>query len=831
MQLKTPMKAIKENLLLTRKGDVFAYYRIKSQSIPMQNKDVVTGYKTRWRRFFEEVTKYEDFHLSMYPQDYQLEARFGELEADIAMDAEDLAGYYNTEAVRILKARLGQLTKYDFLVGIKLKTSAISLDANLKENIQSVLATTTDTLLNVFGMERNKTDQFFAQYDEVEDSLAQVMASVQGQRITEDDLIYFNRYNFIRGLEHEVGVEQENNTVGAITNTVIDPTQMDTLRLSSNFETGFTTFLVVDEFLDNMAESDLFYEAQSLPFTVEVNMKVHAESKSVTKASLGMKKTQLRETEKEQNLSGDHADKSVVRSEQMIRGLQEDIKEDNINMMNWLATIVITGESKRECQRKANIVRRHLKGAGIKCQVPAADQLYLFYKMLPGAVLEATDKNWIQKTIQDGLGECCFGVNAEVGSKIGFHIGWIDRFNEHTDLESAIQSSRDFVLYHPFMANRQIKGSKTRSPHVLITGDTGNGKSYLAKMLFLYISMLDVKSLYIDPKKEMRKWIRKIIKNREIREEYPLFVAHLEKLHYVTLDAREPENWGALDPIVLLPSMEAKELLQVVFQQVYDFKGKDVVHTAFLKAITSVIERKQAGEQVGSVQVIETMATSENKAVQEAAAFLHEIVADSILKLVIHDGSNPALSLTERISIIEIENLDLPEATDEFASYTDSQLKSCAIMFCLGKFCELFGQNKDEKTLEFIDEAWMITASPQGKKVEKSMRRVGRSYDNALYFISQSTKDALTEEDSGNFGMAFAFDEPNERQSVLRWMNMETTKENEDMLESMFQGQCLFKDYYGRTAKISVECLFSEWEGALATIEKSSVAYAEERYL
>lgn len=43
---------------------------------------------------------------------------------------------------------------------------------------------------------------------------------------------------------------------------------------------------------------------------------------------------------------------------------------------------------------------------------------------------------------------------------------------------------------------------------------------------------------------------------------------------------------------------------------------------------------------------------------------------------------------------------------------------------------------------------------------------------NAEYFISQSTKDALKEEDSGNFGVAFAFDEPNEGEEVLKWMNI-----------------------------------------------------------
>lgn len=63
---------------------------------------------------------------------------------------------------------------------------------------------------------------------------------------------------------------------------------------------------------------------------------------------------------------------------------------------------------------------RHLKGAGIKCRIPIADQLSLFYKMLPAEKLDLMDKNWVQKTTQNGLAECLLGVDSFVGSKIGF---------------------------------------------------------------------------------------------------------------------------------------------------------------------------------------------------------------------------------------------------------------------------------------------------------------------------------------------------------------------------------------------------------------------------
>ncbi|XRL87518.1 VirB4-like ATPase ConE [Bacillus subtilis] len=831
MRLKTPMKAIHKNLLLTRTGDVWAYYRIKSNSIPMQNKEKVESYKKKWQHLFEEVTSYEDFHLMMYPSEYELEKRFKDLETDIAADAMDVARYYNEETVRLLEQRLGRLTKYDFILGVKLKSSLVNISVELKDNILSFFNTATDTVVKMLGWEQNVSTSFFEKYEEVEETLANIMASVRGERLSETEMTYINRYHFVRGLKHQTNEESEIKDLRSITNTIIDPTDPSVLHLHSDQDEGYSAFVVIDEFLHNMSESDLFYEAQSLPFPVEVQMKIQTESKSITKPALNLKRQQLKEEQKEQQSTGDRSDVSTVTSATMIRHLQDEIKKEDVHVMNWLSVIVVHGKTKKECVGKATIVKRHLKGAGITCRLPVADQLNLFYKMLPGEKLDITDKNWIQKTTQDGVAEGLFAVNSDIGSKIGFFLGWVDRFQEHTDLESAIMSSRDFVLFHPFLANQQLKGSKTRSPHCLITGDTGNGKSYLAKLIFNYISMLNIKSLYIDPKKEMRKWIQRVLNDEYIRENFPLYIAHLEKYNYITLDHENTHNWGALDPISFLPPMKAKELVQVIFEQVYDFKGKDDVNTAFLRATSEVIEAKQKGEQVGSLDIIRKMQKHPEEAVQKAGDYLNEVVSDSILKLCIHDGSNPALSLEKRITILEVENMDLPDHAERLENYTISQLKSSAVMFALGKFCELFGMNQDEQTVEFIDEAWIFTTSQQGKKVERQMRRIGRSYNNAEYFISQSTKDALKEEDSGNFGVAFAFDEPNEREEVLKWMNMEVTKENKKMMESMFQGQCLFKDYYGRTSKISIECLFEELQGALKTVEKKAVAYAEEKYL
>ncbi|MFJ8735854.1 ATP-binding protein [Bacillus altitudinis] len=818
-------------MILTRSGDVWAYYRIKSSSIPSQNRSKIEEYKDKWTSFYEEITEYEDFHLMMYPSEFDLEGRLNVLKKDIHEDAFDVASYYMQETVSVMDQRLGRLTKPDFIIGIKLNKTLLSMDADMKDNLVSMFDKATDTVVNMLGWEQDISSEFFKKYIEIEDDLASTVTSVFAERLKESELKYINRYHFVRGLYHDVAEESESGDIQSITNTVIDPTIPGALNLMSDQDEGYISFVVVDEYFDNMVNSDLFFEVQALPFPVEVDIKAKVEGKGMTKAALNIKHQQLKEEQNEKHSLGDESDQSTMTSAFLVKDLQNKIKKEEVSLINWLAVVVVDGRSKKECTEKARVVVRHLKGAGIKCRIPIADQLSLFYKMLPAQKLDLMDKNWIQKTTQNGLAECLLGVDSFVGSKIGFFLGWGDRFDKHTDLESAIRSSRDFVLYHPFLANQQIKGSKTRSPHCLITGDTGNGKSFLAKLLYQYISFMDVKALYIDPKKEMRKWITKIINNPQTRKDFPLYINHLEKYHFITLDHEKKENWGALDPVSFMPASKAKDLIEVIFEQIYNFKDKDTISTAFLRAISNVLERKERGEQVGSLHIIYEMQQHKNEIVREAGDNLFESVKDSIMKLLIHDGSNPSLSLTERMTILEIENMDLPDFGERIENFTKSQLKSSAVMFAVGKFCELFGMNPEEKTAEFIDEAWIFTASPQGRKVERQMRRIGRSYNNAEFFISQSTKDALHEDDKGNFGVAFAFDEPSEREDVLRWMNLEPSVENQKMLGSMFQGQCLFKDIYGRTAKISIECLFEEWMGAFETINKSEVAYAEENYL
>ncbi|EAG9434179.1 hypothetical protein DB724_14095 [Listeria monocytogenes] len=830
-KLTTPAKAIKDNLLLTKKEDVWAYYKIKPTCISFANKKKRARFMHDQQKFLEEIVDYADFHFIMYPKDYELKERMEDLSMDFAEDVREIAEYYSEETVNILEAKLGEITKYSFALGIRLKDNIFKLDDSLRENAERFLLRFTDNLVTMLGFENAAYDEVLKQYVQSQSDVESIVMSIDGEPMTESELVYLNRFNFIRGMSHHPNEETFHKGISSINNTQIDPNYPHMLELSADIGKSYVSFVVIDEFLDNMSDMDLFYTCQRLPFPVEVNIKAQIERKSQTKTSLTFKKQATKDSANEQYRAGDEVEESTELAYTMVRHLQNELKREETCLFNWLASVVVTGETPEECQERALLVKRHLQSEEIKARVPVADQLNLFYKYLEGEKLGMTDLSWMQKTLQDGISELAFGLTEELGSKVGWLIGYIDRYDEHLSRENAVSAARDPVLYHPLIANQQIKGSKTRSIHELITGDTGGGKSFLAKMIFIYTSLLSIKSLYIDPKKEMRKWFEKVVSNNQIQIEYPWFTDLVKTYHFITLDANNEENWGALDPIVFLPPLEAKELSQVVMNQLYNFSGKEREQTVYLQCLAEVIERRSQGENVGSMHVIELMLNHKEKGVRLVAELIQEKISDSILKLLFHDGSTSSLDLTDkRTTIIEVEGLDLPEVDQDVDLYTESHWNSSAIMFALGKFCELFGRDKSKKTKVFIDESWIFSTNAQGKRVKKSMLRVGRSCDNSMCFISQSVNDGVTEEETGNFGMFFAFDEPNNRPAVLNVLGIEQSEENLDRFDDFWQGQCYFKDYYGNVGKMTVDCIFEEWGKAFETVTKSAVALAEEKY-
>ncbi|HGZ2987909.1 TPA: ATP-binding protein [Staphylococcus aureus] len=829
MNLKAPYAGLRDNLLLTKTGEVWAYYRVRSESISTANYDAKEESKKRMRYFLESIKGYQDFHFEMYDHDLDLRNKFKEISKDFDDEAFNVAEYYSKETIDVLEQELQMITHNSFVMGVKIRELADDA-VTLKEILKSTLSDTAERIVSNFGFDVNLDDKILDKYKTFERDLADSFLGIGGERLTENELAYIIRKPFISNATHDVQEESSRRAITDIYNAVIDPTRLSVLEVENDNEKFYTTTVVVDDFPLDMEYTHLFEKAQNMPFPVECHVKAKIINNEKVKKKFDRAKINHKQQAKEKQDTGDSASEDVQDNLFVLNQMEREVTGSGV-FIEWVFMFVIKSDDYRDCKRKAKRLMKRLKETQIYAVNPLADQLQLFYQCLHGNDL-FINKYWLQRTTATGIAENLFGVSQSLGTKTGFYIGRIDKFIRSVSREEAVASSRDIILFSLLLAAKGIKGAVSDSPHVLITGQTGKGKSFLAKLLWIYTSFFKGQMLYWDPKSEFAEWFDRVTESKEMQEKYPLFINHLKTFKYVTLNYEDSTNYGCLDPIVFLDGIEANEMLKSVFDEIKSFENYHHIETAIYQAISDTVEERENGKKVGSLNVIEKLQNNEDEHVKNAGDLLFEKTQNNILKLVFSDGTNPALNIQEKATILQVKGLDMPKADDDTSSYSTSEKNGITLMLLIGKFLEKFGSRRDVQTTIFIDEGWAFSASRQGKKVGKRIKRTGRSENNSLVFITQSVTDKA-DDDGGNFGCHFAFDEKDEREDILKSLGLEYSKEspeNMEMLKDLKKGQCIFSDFYGRVGKMVVHCPFEEMTEAFRTQEDSASSKAEEKF-
>ncbi|EZU37426.1 ATP-binding protein, partial [Staphylococcus aureus] len=741
----------------------------------------------------------------------------------------DVAEYYAKETIDVLEQELQMITHNSFVMGVKLRE--LTDDAvTVKEIFKSTLSNTAERIVSNFGFDVDLDEKLLSKYKLYERDLADSFLGIGGERLSENELAYIVRKPFISNGTHDVQEESARRASTDMYNAVIDPTKLSVLEIENENETFYTTTVVVDDFPLDMEYTHLFEKAQNMPFPVECHVKAKIVENEKVKKKFDRAKINHKAQAKEKVSTGDDASEDIQDNLFVLNQMEKEVTGSGV-FMEWVFMFVIKSDDFMDCKRKAKRLIKRLKETEIYAVNPLADQLQLFYQSLHGNDL-FINKYWIQRTTATGIAENLFGVTQSLGTKTGFYIGRIDKFLRSVSREEAIASSRDIILFSLLLAAKGIKGAVSDSPHVLITGQTGKGKSFLAKLLWIYTSFFEGQMIYWDPKSEFADWFNKVTESEEMQRKYPLFVNHLKTFKYVTLDYNKSSNFGCLDPIVFLDGIEANEMLKSVFDEIKSFENYHHIETAIHQAISETIDERENGETVGSLTVIEKLQNHEDESVKNAGNLLYQKTQNNILKLVFSNGKNPALNIEEKATILQVRGLDLPKADDDPLGYSTSEKNGITLMLLIGKFLQKFGSRRKIQTTQFIDEGWAFSASRQGKKVAKGIKRMGRSENNSLVFITQSVKDKA-DEDGGNFGCHFAFDEKDEREDILKSLDLEYSKEspeNMEMLKDLKKGQCIFSDFYGRVGKMVVHCPFEEMTEAFRTQEDSASSKAEEKF-
>ena len=827
VKYENPVVQYQDNLLLTTIGDVWAYYQLKPFQINVANAQDKTNFKETFVDVFERLQKYDDVDLKLFPVDMDLAGRIQGTSPDWAKDIADVAQYYmGQEEVDILESEFKPAIRDEFYIGVKLKNTSVGDD--LRDKFQFATDLILRRLAETMRYQVKFDDKFFERYQTMNDDVLGILRPLDAVKMSEEKLI-----NMLGSTYHHQGMKDFSN----MRDTAFDLAKLGIVKRETQEETDYISHLVLNlpDRLDNLA---LIPELQSFKFPVEVHFKINFPQrdgfkgmKQETRSSKGKYKDELEDA----LLSDDDSSKRSRTNFALAQDLA-DVMDSKDAFMQWLLVLVVRDDDVQRLKTKIREVKTRLSTFNREIDVfqPSFNQELLLYQNLPATNL-GVFKRWRQFTNAPALAQLMFGTSHELGSRTGFYIGRVLDTNRYFSVDSAVASSRTLLLINPVIANKGIVGAKTDSPHIAITGDTGQGKSFLVKILLNYLAMFDVKLLYVDPKQEVRRWFKASLEDNE----NPFFTKLMNSFHYVTLNANDSANCGVLDPMLTLNSQSTVDeipsvltLVKEMLVQVRSISQDMELDTALTNAIKQVCNQRLAGEQVGTMAIIEILKAGNEKS-QQLANYYESVIPDSMLKLAFSDGQTDSIEFNNQRTILEVTGLDLPHAEQEVRSYTETQKYSVSIMLALGKYLEKFGREDTKRfSAEIIDEAWIFNASPAGRKVLDGIKRLGRSENNMLIYSTQRVGDVNDEKSNGQYGQIFAFDsaDDSERENILRHFGLPVNKSNMDMLKDLKKGQCLFRDIYGRVGKVVIHSLFEEWTKAFKTVDKNAGAELEAKY-
>ncbi|MGT2946173.1 ATP-binding protein [Streptococcus chenjunshii] len=833
MLLGNDIADIQDNLLLKKDGSVFALYEIKPFVINKVDRKKQETAKEAVAAMLENIKPYVDFDIVMLPFSKELESRYIRLAKDFAHDeTEDLAYTILDKSFEKLMYQQ-ELCDYHYFMSVPLKSLNVSVD--LKTVLKDSVTTSAARMVEYLGFQSTVFEGWQKDYDLAKAELEKQLDILDIQALSTMETIFVNRYLYLRTLvfdkEHELNLVD--SYIDNLGDTSICFDELSVLEFHNDSGKNYVAFIPLARSPENMSYIHTFDEILTLGFPVEVFTKARfSKTKGLPNHNIRYKgrvsRARLKNAQGEAAQAGSVGKKSIARSKFLVENMEQKI-DDAVPMISYLQTFVVFDSDYQFLLKKIDNLIKNLKNAHLALSRANADQLYLFGKNKFGTLLSASDKNFVQHVELSAFAENLFFVNQEVGQRTGFYLGKIDsRIKSwHSNYEEALEASDKPVFFNLFEANKEgVDGKETSNPHIQVSGDSGVGKTFLVSLIHLYSSLLKSQTLYIDPKAEKRKRYKEVLEELEDEERFPELQRYIRSLNFVTLDSDDPKNIGVLDPLVFLKETEAKDLIVSMLGELLNMDNEKAFKIALLPLIDKYSRKRWAGEQVGTLSIFKELQQSENIAVKETADLLIEEIKNSVLGLVFGEGQNPAVDLTARNTILEVAGLELP--ANEHVRLTDQNKKALVIMYALGRFCEEFGKRDYRKeTAIYIDEAWFMQVTSYGRAIVDKIKRVGRSQNNFLIFVSQEPDDSNRANGEANaFGTYFCFynDADKADEKVLRRLKVDVTAESKRWFNQMTKAQCLYKDTYGRVERITVDGLLPEFGELFKTVESEMEA-------
>jgi hypothetical protein len=449
-----------------------------------------------------------------------------------------------------------------------------------------------------------------------------------------------------------------------------------------------------------------------------------------------------------------------------------------------------------ELEQRAKTLQRIYQGAEFHLPRPTGGQMSMFEALLPGSTTPAACHDYRQYLLPRDLAAGMPFAGSAVGDNGGMLLG----------------ASRDAGCVRPVLLDPASGPRHDRDGSLAVFGTLGSGKSYLAKRLAATVLMRGGKMIMID---------------RTQAGEYVRFAATMSEVGIRSQVVTVNDDGGLLlDPLRVFTPATARQVALGYLGMVCGLDGTSLESAALDKAVENVTRPgSQLFDVLHELERLTDYGGPEFRHGRELALRLRAIANNRFGAPAWGDG--PSIDTTADCTVIHLPNLAVPRRevllTEHLArKMLPEQVCSLGLLYLVAALARgiVFDETSRFAALA-MDEAWALTSTLPGQQLLEEVLRDGRKHNAAGWVFSQNPDD-LPPELRDLISARFVFGLTGEAAaSGLRWLGVDPSRENIDMLEQWAarrevvagpEGdfvpheppECLMRDASGRVGRIQI---------------------------
>ncbi|WWU66825.1 ATP-binding protein (plasmid) [Clostridium baratii] len=560
--------------------------------------------------------------------------------------------------------------------------------------------------------------------------------------------------------------------------------------------TSYQSFIAVTGLPNLIFPGGEFIKAfQDRTSGIEICIDINKLSKDDSEKKINSTDKKLGQQILEADKGGHEVDSKTLEAKVAAEEFSKDIKE-NGHMLQVNITACIAGTNKKKVRSMtSDFVSYFKKDCKFGVINPYTDQYRLFLNFIPGTKPFNKDFQELMsiKTLAGGI----FGSDDKLGDNKGVYIAYTKRGNKK-------------VYLYMGRATQENK-----SPATVFFGNLGSGKSFNANLLTMLHVLTGSSAMIFDPKSERGHW----------KESF----SFMDDLISIVRLTASDEDAGKLDPFNVYNDdiNEACNLAKNIICELSDLKPNTEAYILLTETLNKMKNIKGASMKK-LVELLDEV--DENDKFKKSAILLSRQLkamnSVGLNRLMFGDGTEKAINLDNRLNILQIDNLKVPEVSTPKADYSEEEKVSCCLMMIMGSFTKKFAMKKSKTfDITLFDESWFLKQTPEGRKLYDFLARQGRSLNNGCIFNGHSVLDVPSEVVKNTITYKFCFhtDSRDEAERMLEFMNKEVNEENIKMLMTLENREALFQDLDGRTGVIVFDAIFDMFIETFSTTPEDTL--------